>query len=471
MARALAMELSESDRRMSLLADLRDSPFPQNRIHFSAYLRGEAGQQIASNMASRMELSGPEMQRHLTAIPELELIVPRMYDRAFWDGDESVIVVGLHDLDAGYSAPLRGFDVLGNEHVIEMWRGIMDRPILMVYPVQYDFGANPEARRAAAPTQPRKTISRPQDELHPDFFGMGRVTDSGGWSGNDTDSSSMTAFNCGPSDGEPEEPGDECEDEGGGGFNWGGYFMPSWLTWNQCIFLPYDLDGDGFDDECIYELAKRFAPVLATHPDDIVTREPAWTAGPIPGDGRVVIFYAISYHFDLGCRTLICSPVRGATRHFGDSEWIVLLLEPVSPTSNRWRVVRATLSAHWQTGFWDYSVVVERSDMFWADEYAGRPLIWVSEGKHANYKSRASCNGKPWDTCSGNVREPFPLEVLRHRHLGLSWGNVLMDCVSSHGHGPQPGQECYWTANRFRGWQDLTPDAGGYKESLAFFGF
>lgn len=135
LARALAMELSESDRRMQLLADLRDSPFPQNRIQFSAYLRGEAGQRIASNMASRMELSGPEMQRHLTAIPELELIVPRMYDRAFWDGDESVIVVGLQDLDAGYSAPLRGFDVLGNEHVIEMWRGIMDRPILMVYPV------------------------------------------------------------------------------------------------------------------------------------------------------------------------------------------------------------------------------------------------------------------------------------------------------------------------------------------------
>jgi hypothetical protein len=217
------------------------------------------------------------------------------------------------------------------------------------------------------------------------------------------------------------------------------------------------------------QLAERFAPVLATNPSDITTREPAWTFGAIPSEKRVAIFYAISYHFDQGCAVALCGPVPGFGWHFGDSEWIVLVLEPFSPTSSHWRVVSASLSAHWNEVL-DFSRTVYRDDLFWADNYGGRPLIWASKWKHANYSSKGSCNGKPTDTCNGNVPEPFPLEVLPNRSLGLSWGRTLLDCKTSQ----MPelwGEECYWTANKFRGWNGLSPDAGGYKKALEYFNF
>lgn len=245
------------------------------------------------------------------------------------------------------------------------------------------------------------------------------------------------------------------------------------MNWDQCIWYLVDLNQNGFGDACELQLAERFAPVLATNPSDITTREPAWTFAANPSSKTVFIFYAISYHFDLGCAAsiVVCAAVggMGGTSHYGDSEWIILHLEPYSPTSSHWRVVSASLSAHWNT-WGDQSKTVYRNDLFWADNYAGRPLIWASKWKHANYKSKGSCDGRPHDTCSGNVREPFPLEVLPNRSLGLSWGRTLLDCRMSE----MPelwGEECYWTANKFRGWNGLSPDAGGYKHALEYFNF
>lgn len=205
----------------------------------------------------------------------------------------------------------------------------------------------------------------------------------------------------------------------------------------------------------------------------MTTREPAWTAAPIPSSQMVAIFYALSYHLDLGCPLSGCPS--GWTAHYGDSEWIVVVVEPSSVGSSRWRVVEASLSAHWNQGLpgvIDHSQTVHRNNLFWADEYGGRPLIWVSKWKHANYRSKSSCNGKVNDTCSGNLIEPHPLEVDAGRRLGLSWGTQLNNCFTSiQGF---PGVECYWHEPAFfGGWYDswLMPRAGGYWESLDFFGF
>lgn len=175
-ARALALALADGTNRMKLLEDLRDSPFPQHRVHLSAYLSGRAGRQIAAAMAPQMSTSQWDIQVQLSVLPDLEIVMPRMYDRAFWQGDESVIVVGLQDLDTGFYAPLRGFDLHGEEHVVEMWRGILDRPILMIYPVQHDFGANPEQQRLAAPKRSRNTIGQREDEFDPRIFHTRKVT-------------------------------------------------------------------------------------------------------------------------------------------------------------------------------------------------------------------------------------------------------------------------------------------------------
>lgn len=468
-ARSLALAFGNTQTREQVLFDLRDSPFPEHRIHLSEYLRGDRGASVKGEMAQRLGMSSTALDQALDSLPELEIWVPRTYDRVTWSGDDSVVLIGLEALDRGAanSRPLRGFDAEGEVHRAELWRGVPAQPVVLVYPVAFDFGSEPEEVRRAAPTQVRETISLREHEFASVLFAEGggpsRVHGSHSEEGilmmqQDCDPDNIVI----PCDPDPDPPA------------WGGYDLPWWLTWNDCTspIGILDYDGDGFDDNCELELAQRFAPVLVTNNDDITTREPAWTAAPVPSSQMVVIFYALSYHLDLGCAVSACGST-GYTSHYGDSEWIVIVVEPKTAGSSQWRVVEASLSAHWNT-LTDSSKTVPRWNLNWADEYGGRPLIWVSKWKHANYKSHSSCSDKPWDTCSGSSPEPSPVWAGPDRHLGLSWGNTLLNCVESIAY--YPDEECYWVDQQFRGWhgERHIPDpffagAGPYLTALNFF--
>lgn len=461
-ARGLALALGNTEIRQQILFDLRDSPFPEHRIHLSEYLRGDRGASVKDEMAQRLGLSSTRLEHSLDSLPELEIWVPRTYDRVTWSGDDSVVLIGLEALDraAANRQPLRGFDVAGEVHQAELWRGVPVQPVVMIYPVIHEFGPEPEEARRVAPTQVRQTISLREHEFPSVAFTGGR--DPSRPQGSPLEEGlRLMQEDCDPEDifipcdPDPDPP------------PWGGYQLPWWLTWNDCTspIGIVDYDGDGFDDSCELELAQRFAPVLVTNDDDITTREPSWTAAPIPSSQMVMIFYALSYHIDLGCAVSGCGGF-GVTWHYGDSEWIVVVVEPKTAGSSEWRVVEASLSAHWDTAL-DTSATVPRWNLNWADAYGGRPLIWVSKWKHANYKSHSSCSDKPHDNCSGNSPEPYPVWAGPDRQLGLSWGNTLLNCVESIGF--HPGEECYWVEQKFRGWNADSPAAGSYRKALNFW--
>lgn len=123
--------------------------------------------------------------------------------------------------------------------------------------------------------------------------------------------------------------------------------------------------------------------------------------------------------------------------------------------------------------------VLEASDSGYVNALAypvhigAAPRIWVAYRKHANYPTLKSCDNGAFmnlDLCQA----PFsyePIGVGGNGNLGSS-AQPFIDCVSS----TNPlylgnGQECYWTAERFSGWQFTTPDCAGYRGILLTQGF
>lgn len=113
---------------------------------------------------------------------------------------------------------------------------------------------------------------------------------------------------------------------------------------------------------------------------------------------------------------------------------------------------------------------LERFD--WAGRAAGSPpIVWVSEGRHAGYPSRAACDRGHYlvDTCDRNtVTARFP--VGSGRDIGSEAVPVQGDgappgCVRGAEVGSPPAVvpdavECFWTERPFRGWQNEGGDGG-----------
>lgn len=216
-ARALALSLAHDELRRQLFTDLRDSPFPQHRLHLTSYLRGDRGGAVAEHMAGVLDRSPGSIRQALDSLPELEASVPRVYDRVTWRGEPDVIVVGLVDGVAGALGSTQGYDVEGAKQEVELWRGAPRGPLLAIYPVLHDFGSDPEEERRLAPRQERLTISTRQQELPSRAFDIGPVAPVGpeGFEGK---ASAMGLEDC-----DPEVSLEPCPDpDPPGGYNWGG---------------------------------------------------------------------------------------------------------------------------------------------------------------------------------------------------------------------------------------------------------
>ena len=239
-----------------------------------------------------------------------------------------------------------------------------------------------------------------------------------------------------------------------------------------------DLDEDGVGDYCEKRVAEAFAPQLAVGQTDNVGREPRWALKLAYNFGNhqaLAIFYALSYYVDLGTNDPICNNFfadelcRG---HYGDSEDLVFRVG-FNWTTQHWVLTEALLSQHGayqalEAGSGGYVDALQ-----YPVHQGAAPRIWVAYRKHANYPDVVSCDNGAFfhlDQCIA----PFnyvPIGVEANGNLGSS-SHPLIDCVSSN----NPiysgnGTECYWTADRFTGWQFTTPDCVGYRASLLAQGF
>jgi hypothetical protein len=269
-----------------------------------------------------------------------------------------------------------------------------------------------------------------------------------------------------------------------------GIYLSNFVYPTNCFSVGTDTDQDGLSDRCENDIALAFAPRMRYHQGDDVGRESYWAAKREGGMIRVI--YLLGYYFDLGlinsndyiaCKlSSVGGILASCDGHHGDSEHIVLTLS-YNSTTRHWLLDRAALSHH------DGYIQTTKPkgalypSMQWGNKIGGAPLIWVAQGKHANYPTQAACdagNGGgflidlvfSYDTCSGNNSFYTPNSG-GQRNIG-SQLQQLKGCVPSENPFYQVPrrEECFWSASRFYGWQiDRTTSSTGYRAHLIRWGF
>ena len=448
LARATALALADDRVRQSVLEDLRDSPFPQHRIHLRSYFSvGDLGLAVARELG----VNRAGIAAALAGLPDLELLMRLKLDRARWSGTPDVVVIATTRTASAMAQDLflTAFATDGSARELHAYSEHAF-PALVIARAGVGWGDDPEARRRAAPRQARNTVSTRAEEFPVTILG-----------------DEIPCFdefgNPIPCD-EPPPPNPMAS-----------YRLASGYAMSDCYpgsALPAgsDLDADGVLDNCEYEVAYRFRPYLSLSPNDAARfREPYW-AVKYEG-GALRIFYALAYYEDAGSAT------GGFSAHPGDSEFIILTVQ--NTWSNVWEVWSVTMSAHWNT-FGDSSETLGWGDSRWTwpDGQRGRPLVWVAKNKHANYVSRYVCDAGAYyfDTCDDNIFQKGS-QADEVAVLGNSTANIgnywiqTKNCVGSRM--GWPGIECLWTDSWFDGWQNAAPGegAGGYINSLWAFGF
>jgi hypothetical protein len=269
-----------------------------------------------------------------------------------------------------------------------------------------------------------------------------------------------------------------------------GVFLTSAVTPDMCI-SGTDHDGDRLSTRCENDLAAAFAPYMRHHSGDDVTRQGYWAARPW-GVDRVRLIYLFGYFFDDGVQgndMLACRAIEALVQfgecegHHGDSEHVILDVY-YKPQTKHWLIDHFELSHH--TGYIKgnrdavkgYPLGLKYSRKVGAD-----PIIWVAQGKHANYPTQAACdagNGGGYlvdlvvsfDTCGGN-NDFFRAVTGGNRNVGSNTIRRINQVESEvFGYQTPQREEFMWSASRFYGWQlDHTTSAEGYGPILRRAGF
>ncbi len=515
LTRAFALALADPALRVQVHDDLRDSPFSGHRIHLASYLKSSRGRALLAAMSVAAGSSSDRIAAAAAIRGGLEISIPSATDRMFWDAENAVVVEGTAlTVPERRAAELRMTGVEDPSSAAaytfegaQLRNGLATArhyPMIYVSPSEQGFGVNPEARRAAAPRANRRNISSADEEM--DIVrerGAVSVSAHAGSGGSRSGPAPSFMIVC-----PPDDPTNPC--------NTGsplppppprpmGVSIPSGRRFYDCYRPGYfssleDRDLDGVSDSCENELAIAFSPQLVLDAADCeVRRQPAFAVREkvSPDWGPVIqIFYAISYMYD-------CGPFG----HRGDSEWIIEEVGPsnLSPPNGPWALKYATLSAHWGDPGWiDNTAGYAARDLEDAQGSPGfgPPRIWVSSGKHANYRTQSVCNGH-WGGFQENCDSPIgpgcypflPCPNPTYFGLGIGFGSGgssrpvpgyvinlgshLVPFIGAAGNGVpdwitgSPLAEFYWIGAPFCGWVAANGQecAGSYTRSLTAYGY
>lgn len=250
-----------------------------------------------------------------------------------------------------------------------------------------------------------------------------------------------------------------------------------------CEASATDQDDDGLADECEFTLATAFAPALIARSGGCNWDETSRRLGGgymfavTPVDSAVRIVYMPAYFRDCGWRGPKCwLPWVDCAPHAGDSEVIAVDVRQ-NEDDRTWRVAGIFLSAHcfgrsgttcrWYRG--------QELDRFTWVESA--PIVWVAEGRNANYPSRVACDSghHSIDTCDHNdVQYRFPVAAERNigsRQRPVAEGGCIAGTQLNSPMVVGDVVECFWRPEvRFRGWQDSSKGVTGYFRYLQHLG-
>ena len=238
-----------------------------------------------------------------------------------------------------------------------------------------------------------------------------------------------------------------------------------------------DSDRDGISDTCELELAERFAPLLVARSGgcnwDAAVARPrgGYFVAVQPVDSVLRVVYLPAYFRDCGWSGIKCwLPWVDCSPHDGDSELIVVELRA---RSDALEITGLFLSAHCFGRSSDSCRWYRGEDLkrfAWEGE---APIVWVAEGRNANYPTAAACDAghHSIDTCDRHdARFRFP--VAASRNIGSRAVPVSDDgCISARELGivtaESDATECFWSDVPFRGWQNTGNGVTSYNRYLS----
>ncbi|MCZ0934576.1 MAG: hypothetical protein OXJ54_05275 [Gemmatimonadetes bacterium] len=444
LSQALSRSLRSDQIRAALHQAFQESRLPERQISFTDHLN--------MNGTLRDSIHQHVTDSVLRALGRIELRIPGALHRLSWLGGEQAIIVAFDT--AAVPLSFVGFRIDGDTVQLDPFRWVAD-PVVVLMPegvldnvVGLGRAPDPIGLRQTPNVGIGGAVSSEEEELQ-----LLKKRGSG--------SDQLDIVHQVDSRRLGTVEGISLKD----GLHW---------SFRQCEVERgrpgFDADADGLWDECEYNIAARFAPVLVfDSTESSNSREQYWAAQiHNPRGATISIFYALGYHEDTG--------EIGA--HKGDSEFIRMIVK-YTKESESWRTEEITMSAH--HGSWvpagDRTRTV--SWLQWADNPRGRPKVWVSKGKHANYASQRECNGGFWnivlggkvDRC-GNTEAPEVVVVRRETNLGGD-GLVLVNCTWSETNAEElQGMECLWDRyGQFRGWHAVEKGVTPYGRLLRKFGF
>lgn len=170
-------------------------------------------------------------------------------------------------------------------------------------------------------------------------------------------------------------------------------------TIDDCPAVPAapcdDLDQDGLTDAWEEIALERLRPIVRLDEEEKLVDEPGFVTANVgrvtPADPHLLVFIMLGYERDFGS----CG---GFTAHNGDSERVVLELEPDGSDAERVRVRRAYTAAHEGT-INDQGRIFEGATLqdlvHEADPAHGDPrwVVFSSADKHATYGTVDICEG------------------------------------------------------------------------------
>lgn len=242
--------------------------------------------------------------------------------------------------------------------------------------------------------------------------------------------------------------------------------------------IAADSDADALSDACERILAEKFAPTLIVRAGgcnwDAVNVRPGggYFFAVQPVDSVIRIAYLPAYFQDCGWDGAKCwIPGVDCSPHAGDSEFIVV--EVIPNDSSMWSVSGVFLSAHCFGRSGEHCRWYRNGDLAQFKWHNSAPVIWVAEGRQANYTSKQACDRghHSLDTCDHNATEVrFPVVANRNvgsrarpfRDGGCVDANESMSVASA-----AAAVECFWSPEaRFRGWSSTAPGVTGYYRYL-----
>jgi hypothetical protein len=255
-----------------------------------------------------------------------------------------------------------------------------------------------------------------------------------------------------------------------------------------CLYVDSDADRDGLADACESALLEAFAPLLIVAPSQCLGSDDlppgGYLYGARPLDAGVRLVYLPAYFMDCGLDGVKCLlPLVDCDPHPGDSEFIAL--DVARRADGGWGVDSIFLSAHCfgrSEGGCRWYRDAELDEFAWTGA-RGRsvPIVWVSEGRNANYPSRSRCDrGHNFvDTCDRNtVGRRFPTNTGRNigsRSMPIGDAAAPPGCVRGRtvgdGGAAADALECFWSEEPFRGWQARGPGLTPYLRYLEMAGF